>query len=239
MIQTGLLKEAIPQYKNNINDYNPFLTEANYIEAEDIENKTKYYPVFIILTYTGSVFARLVKYFTNDSYTHASISFDSNMNKMLSFNQDGDGLTEENLKEFCKNGKEDVAKYSTFMYMAKKDEYNVMKNFVNNIKSKIKTMKYNLLGALRLIPNQFIFGKESEREDKYFCSEFVASILNSANTHIINKAAFLIRPQMLSRIRKFKFIKRGFIKNFNPLEIDSIIKRKLEEDDKYTNIIIE
>ena len=212
------------------------LSEALNIEAKD-SNNIKYYPVFIVLSYTGTIFSKLIRYFTNDTYGHASISFDSNMDKMLSFNRDGDGLTQENLKDFAKDDKKDVAKYSIFVYMANEEEYSLMREYVKDIKSKISSLKYNLLGALRLIPNQHIFGKESEVEDKFFCSEFVASVLNVANKKILNRASYLIRPSMFTKIKKFNFIKRGFIKNFNPKEIDEILREKLSE--KYKSVTIE
>lgn len=210
--------------------------KSNTFSIRDINSNENYRPVFIILTYTGTLFSKLVKWFTNDTYTHASISFDSSMSNMISFNRNGDGMVTEDLSKFAKNGRENVAKYSIYVYMANKEEYNSMKRFINNIKAKLSNFKYNMLGALRLIPNQRLFGKESTIADKYFCSEFVASVLDSGNKELLNKPSYMFRPNMLSKIKNIIFLKRGFVKNFNPSEIHSILSDKLSSKYNFDNL---
>jgi len=204
------------------------IMESKYIEAKD-DNGGIYYPVFIVLTYTGTTFGKLVKLFTRDTYGHASISFDTKMDKMLSFNQMSDGMLIEDLRTFCGDNRTKVAKYSIFMYLANSEEYDSMRKFADDAIARMDKMRYNLLGVLKLIPGQFIFGRGSDREDMYFCSEFVAAVINAGNKKILNKPAYSFRPNMLAKIRRFKFIKRGKIVNFNPSEIDKIVAEKLKE----------
>ena len=46
-----------------------------------MENKK----IYVVLTQTYSGLARTIKYFTKDTYSHASISFDKVCNEMYSF----------------------------------------------------------------------------------------------------------------------------------------------------------
>ena len=41
--------------------------------------------IYIVLTYTGTILSRLVKYYTKKEYSHVSISLDENLEEMYSF----------------------------------------------------------------------------------------------------------------------------------------------------------
>ena len=213
----------------NLSDHTGIpIDESTFIEGE--KDDTKYYPIFIILSFTNTKAARIIKKFTHDPYSHASISFDTTLNNMVSF--DANGVVDEDISKgvWKTNGSE--VKYSLYMYMATEKEYESMRNFVNNLLSRRHDLKYNFLGL-----TNFIFGRGSEREDKFFCSEFVTAVINAGNNNLITDKPYMISPYMLAKNKNFKFVKRGIIKNYSPKVVDNIVRDILEEGG-YTNVQI-
>lgn len=41
--------------------------------------------IYIVLTYTGTLLARIVRFYTRKEYSHVSIALDENLNMMYSF----------------------------------------------------------------------------------------------------------------------------------------------------------
>ena len=204
------------------------LTEATFIEAE--KDDTKYYPVFVFLSYTGTPVAKVIKAFTHDPYSHSSISFDTTLNNMISFNFKG--MVDEDIMKGIFKTKESDVRYSLYMYMATAEEYASMKNFVNKLLSKRDNLKYSILGL-----TNFIFGRGSSREDKFFCSEFVASVITAGNNKIIKKQPYMTSPYYFAKNKNFIFIKTGILKNYNSKIIDKLVAEKIEEGG-YTNVVI-
>lgn len=204
------------------------IAESTSIEAT--KDDTPYYPVFIFLSYTGTNMAKIIKAFTHDPYAHSSLSFDTDLNHMISFNRDG--MVDESI--FSGIYKKNAAniRYSLYTYMATTDEYEAMKNFVGELLGKRGKLKYNLLGL-----TNFIFGRGSEREDKFFCSEFVASVISAGNSKVFQRKPYMTSPYMLAKNKNFVFIKTGILKNYDSKVIDKIVAEKLEEGG-FTNVII-
>lgn len=221
-------KMVKPQEINISESHYGGITESTYIEAT--KNDTVYYPVFIFLSYTDTNIAKLIKAYTHDPYAHSSLSFDTELKDMVSF--DARGIIKENIFTDVYKDKSDVARYSLYAYMATASEYDAMKAFVNDLLNKQSKMKYNILGL-----TNFIFGKGSERENKFFCSEFVASVINAGNNKIIKTKPYLTSPYMLAKNNNFIFIKTGILKNYNSKIVDHIFAEKLEEGG-FTNVIV-
>jgi len=194
--------------------------EASYIEA--MKDEGRYFPVFIFLSYTGSNMAKLIKAFTHDPYAHSSISFDTNLDNMVSFNRDGMVVEDINKSVYKKNAAN--VRYSLYMYMATAQEYDSIRNFVGSMLDKRIDYKYNVLGL-----TNFIFGRGSEREDKFFCSEFVASAINAGNRNLIKTQPYLTSPYHFAKNQNFIFIKTGILKNYDVKVIDKLVEEKIEE----------
>lgn len=212
-------EKKIKKWRDYFNKLQP-VSEASYIEATKDEGR--YFPVFIFLSYTGTNMAKLIKAFTHDPYAHSSISFDTNLDNMISFNRDG-MVTEDIRKNVYKKNEKNI-RYSLYMYMATAQEYDAMKNFVEQLEMRKHKLKYNVLGL-----TNFIFGQGSEREDRFFCSEFVASVIGAGNATLIKTRPYLTTPYNLTKNRNFIFIKTGILKNYDKNVIDKLIAEKLEE----------
>ena len=216
----------INQYATQESSSSISVDESTSIEA--MKDDTKYYPVFIFLSYTGTNTAKLIKAFTHDPYAHSSLSFDTELTHMISFN--GNGMVDENIFDSVYKKNASKIRYSLYVYMATADEYDAMRGFVDELLGKRSKLKYNILGL-----TNFIFGRGSEREDKFFCSEFVASVISAGNDKIFNKKPYMTSPYMLAKNKNFVFIKTGILKNYDSKIIDKIVAEKLEEGG-FTNV---
>lgn len=216
-------------HKSTMREENWYNTlESTYMEAT--RDGLPYFPVFIFLSYTGTKMAQIIKSFTRDPYAHSSISFDTTLENMISFNRDG--MVVENIKDgmLKKNAKE--IKYSLYMYMATAQEYDTMKQFVDELLMRKGKLKYNLLGL-----TNFVFGRGSEREDKFFCSEFVASVISAGNNTLLKQSPHMTTPYNLAKNKNFIFIKKGILSHYDQTVVDKIIAEKLEEGG-FDNVII-
>lgn len=214
------ISDNIKLYKQNryLNKY-ANVSESTFIEAT--KDEEHYYPVFIFLSYTGTNMAKMIKSFTHDPYSHSSLSFDTELTNMVSFNREG--MVTENIKDGLWKERAASIKYSLYIYLATAEEYDAMRNFVNELLSKRANLKYNILGL-----TNFVFGRGSDREDKFFCSEFVAATINAGDKKVIKTKPYMTSPYMLAKNKNFKFIKKGLVKNYNPKVVDNIIQDYLE-----------
>lgn len=202
--------------------------ESTYIEAT--KDDGRYFPVFIFLSYTGTNMAKLIKAFTHDPYAHSSLSFDTNLDNMVSFNRDGMVIEDIHKSVFKKNAPN--IRYSLYMYMATEAEYDAMKNFVDELLGKKNKLKYNALGL-----TNFIFGRGSSREDRYFCSEFIAATISAENDKLFDRQPYMISPYYFAKNKNFIFIKTGILKNYDQKIVDNLVAEKLEEGG-FSDVII-
>lgn len=236
LVTPGDLSELDSKHKNittvyigKASEYNlTNVSESTFIEAT--KDEERYYPVFIFLSYTGTNMAKMIKSFTHDPYSHSSLSFDTELTNMVSFNREG--MVTENIKDGLWKERAATIKYSLYMYLATAEEYDAMRNFVNELLSKRANLKYNILGL-----TNFVFGRGSDREDKFFCSEFVAATINAGDKKVIKTKPYMTSPYMLAKNKNFKFIKKGLVKNYNAKVVDNIIQDYLEGGG-YENVTI-
>lgn len=187
---------------------------ANLVESTE--------PVFVMLTHTGTILSDLIKRFTKVPYSHASISFDSSMNQMYSMgrkyvsNPIVGVFVKEDIKRGLFKNVEDTATYSLYVTFVTPEEKEAMIKKLEELSSihAERELKYSFLG---LLYNKLNIPKE--RNDKFFCSEFVAVILESGK-NFFNKHTSLVRPYDYAKHKEFKFIKKGLIKNYQQNEIE-------------------
>ena len=174
--------------------------------------------------------AKLIKAFTHDPYAHSSLSFDTNLDNVVSFNRDGMVIEDIHKSVFKKNAPN--IRYSLYMYMATAAEYDAMKNFVDELLGKKNKLKYNALGL-----TNFIFGRGSSREDRYFCSEFIAATISAGNDKLFDRQPCMISPYYFAKNKNFIFIKTGILKNYDQKIVDKLVAEKLEEGG-FSDVII-
>lgn len=174
--------------------------------------------IYIMLTASGTLVAKSIKFYTRAKYNHVSIGIDSQMKVFYSFARRvrylpliGGFITEvvdEGLfKKYCD--------YECIVYSITVDRkaYNKFRRLLNNYISNSKKYKYNLLGFFGVmlnIPFEFKYRRT--------CAEFVARMLHESGIYTFNKRFSLVRPEEISDIPMLKVIFKGKIKELAELK---------------------
>ena len=180
------------------------------------KNNKRYRPVYVMLSYTNGTMAKVIKGFTRGTFSHASISLDTSMKHMCSFN--ANGFVDEDFTADAFNVA-DKGYYSVYMYMATQEEYDIIKGIINEFTDKRNQLKYSIAGLIN-----YVLGRETTFDNQWFCSEFVSYVLNQANPHLLKSHYSLYSPDDLSKTRKMKKIASGKTSEYNHHKIDNIIK---------------
>lgn len=147
--------------------------------------------VYIVLTDTGTWFTKLIKCFTRSPLNHASISFSKNLKETFSFGRKRannpfiGGFVKEDLNsKLFRN-----ATCAIYRCHVSAVAFEKMQNAIRQMEDQKQNFKYNFLGLFGVI-----FNKEIKREKAFFCSQFVATILQNGGVKVNSKPANLIRP---------------------------------------------
>lgn len=192
-------------------------------ESSSNYSKGDKHPIFVVLTYTGSVMAKAIRGVTREAYSHASISFDTSMTKLYSFGQQLGGFVQESFQKGYFKKVEDRCTYGIYVTFVTKEQKEAMQKFADSIAAMKDQFKFNMVGLFTLM-----MGKESNRSNEYFCSQFVAEVL-SKGTDIIKRDPSLYAPMDLVRNKSFKFLCKGTLKDYDKSKVDKIIKDKFNK----------
>ena len=168
--------------------------------------------IYIVLTDTGTILNRIIKLYTNKPYNHASISLDSQLTELYSFarkkyyNPLIGGFVKEDINNPI------LMKSKCAIYCLETDE-ETYDRIINNIKrfniNKDK-FKYNILGLIGVI-----IKKDFKRKNKYFCSQFVATILKDSGVEFTPKKPCFTTPFDFAESDNLSFIYEGKLSKYN------------------------
>lgn len=167
--------------------------------------------IYIVLTGTGTLLSNTIKWFTKAPLNHSSISFNSDLSEVYSFgrkkvsNPFVGGLIKENFKDpfYCQS---DCAVYRC---LVGDRNYTTMYDYVSDMMNDRERYKYNLLGLVGVLIN-----KRIPREDAFFCSHFVASVLEQTNAISFNKPSYFVTPADFEQFLSSQEIYRGKISDY-------------------------
>lgn len=195
---------------------NQYILNESVITGE--KNGIIYQPVFIILTASENLFAKTIRLFTKSNFSHATIALNSELDKLFSF--DARGFVDDGLNELTKIST--TYYYSAYMFICTQDEYNIINNIIEGFETQKDSFKYSIKGIIN-----FIFGKKTEYEGEWFCSEFVSYLVNAASPNTLKKHYSLYSPEDLRHTHKFIKLDEGLIKNFKSSKIDKKARQVL------------
>ena len=185
--------------RNNSFEYinNGSLTPAYFEQAKKSLNDPY---IYIVVSNTGSAASELIGVFTRKQFNHVSISFDENLDTIISYNGGEKiyppGLNAEMIEFF--NKKED-ASIGVYRLKITREQKKQMLDIVQNINQ--QGSAYNLIGL--------VF-KYSHRPNIMFCSQFVYSLLKKVGVAYFEKRAELVQPTDLVELdyfRKLEFVR--------------------------------
>ena len=168
--------------------------------------------VYIVLTYTGTVLAKIVKFYTKKEYSHVSISLDEKLEEMYSFGRLNPYIP------FIGGFVQESPKYGTFkrFYKTKtiiyslevSDEtYDKIKSSIGKISDDRKSYSFNVIG-LFIVP----FGKKRRKERCFYCAEFVKYVLD--NSLLEYDLPDIIKPDDFTKIKDCKEVYQGRLNEY-------------------------
>jgi hypothetical protein len=174
--------------------------------------------VFILLTNTGTLFTRLIQGYTKAPYNHASISFTRDLSEMYSFGRKhpGNPLNGGFVKEDLHTGTFNKYPNTTcVIYELKVTEREVekMKRVLHIFIRSQQKYLYNILGVIGIALKEPV-----EFSNSYFCSQFVAEILDRSGIKLWNKLPALVTPDDFRRSGRLELIYQGKLSDYKPEE---------------------
>ena len=176
------------------------------ITEEAMYSKDFKHPIFIVLMHSGTPMANAIKMVTHDAFSHACISFNSNLNPLYSFGSKGNG---EKGLGLSINSPKDIfftkfkAKYSVYCMFVTSKAYKAMTNRLNWFTSHKDSLKYDFIGLIDIWR-----GKSSEDHEKFFCSRFVMDIISKSQN--LSKVPSLWKPSDITNLSNISLVNRGY-----------------------------
>ncbi len=156
--------------------------------------------IYIVLSQTGTVLARLIKLITRGEYSHASICLDDSYKVLYSFgrlncyNPIFGGYIKESpdygtFKRFHKT------KVCIMRMKVSEPLYQEMKAYLEEMYENRKHYKYNYIGLFLAA-----FNRGFHLKNRFYCSEFVGDVLT--HFHIVEEGRWgkLVKPMDLSQL---------------------------------------
>lgn len=179
------------------------------------------HPVYVILMHTGSGFSNIIQAATKDKYTHSSISLDTSLEQMYTFNMSGFYI-ENYLDKFFQSH---PIPFSMYMVPLTEKEFTKLKNRLDYFIQNKKKFTYDAVGCVRAY-----FGFPDNPQDRYFCSRFVADILNSGkdDSNRLIKEPSLVYPSDFIDFSFTRLVYQGYFNKYNRKDADKNAKQILE-----------
>lgn len=168
--------------------------------------------IYIVLTHSGSLLSRTIKFVKKYEYTHVSISLDKELNRMYSFGR----LYPYNT--FIAGFVQESPNYGTFKRFSKtktkilcldvtEEQYKKLKKIIKYFERKRKYYKFNALGLFSVA-----FNLRITKENKFYCAEFIKYALEKAK--IKTNLPELVTPEDFLHLKNINPVYIGLLKNY-------------------------
>lgn len=198
------------------------VTFPEYVSESIDEDENAIVPVYVCLMHSGTLLANAIKSVTGTPYSHSSISFDSSLEHMYSFGRKYDNnpfigcFKQENIHGSFFRGKH--IPYALYMVLCTVKERNMMKDRLDYFIRNASKFKYDVKG---LFLNYI--GIEDDPEYRWFCSRFVADILNAGRPNDpYVKHPSLWRPSDFVKMNKIIYVSGGDLDYYSKYKTDKI-----------------
>ena len=150
--------------------------------------------IYILLTRSTTILSKMVHWVTEDTYTHASIAFDENLETLYTSSRKNGrtifpaGPCTESLNSgyYKRHSKIPCAVYEL---QVSDEAYERAKLEVEQIMEKADQYHFNIIGLLLCQ-----FNIPYHRKNYFFCSQFVSEILNRSHALELPKDTSLMKP---------------------------------------------
>ena len=188
----------------------------------------KLYPVYIMLMHSGTALATAIKTVTGSHFSHSSISFDSSMKSMYSFGRKFDtnpfigSFKKEDIHSDFFKGK--TIPYALYVVPCTKSEIDLMKKRLDYFIQNRTKFSYDFTGLFKNY-----LGIADNPEYKWFCSRFVADILNagrpSSDPYVVEPS--LMKPEDFLYTNFATYVTGGILDSYDKSYVDKVTQKIL------------
>lgn len=169
--------------------------------------------IYILLTRSGTFLSNLVYFFTGDPFTHASISFDPSLQPLYSSaRKNGETMFPAGpCREYFHRGfyqKHRHIPCALYALDVSQEHFDQALQEVRRIINHSDEYRFNILGLLLCRLNI-----PMRRSKKFFCSQFVAEILQRSDSLPLPKVPSLMRPMDYARLPQANCLYRGSLRD--------------------------
>lgn len=168
--------------------------------------------IYIVLTYTGTLLARIVRFYTKKEYSHVSIALDEDLSRMYSFgrlnpyNAFIGGFVREGIK-FGTFARFKNTRCSIECIEVTDEQYYELRRLIKNFEKKKRVYSFNVVGLFAVALNLKI-----QKENSFYCAEFVKYALEQS--HIVEELPEIIRPDDFYNLNKSKIVYEGLLRKY-------------------------
>lgn len=175
-------------------------------------------PLFLIESYGGKWYSKVIKKFSNGPYSHISISIDPKLKKIYSFYDKGFEI--ESFDSYMKNTPNGFA--SIYCMFVSKEDYEIIDDKIDYFLKNIRKTKYNWVGLLKIMMN-----RPGMSDNKLVCSQFVDLILKCIDIDFTNKDSSLVTPNdfKLSEKTAVYLLYEGPCKDLNNQTVKEVLNK--------------
>ena len=157
--------------------------------------------IYILLSQYERIDAKFLSWSTRFPYSHASLGFEEDMNTFYTFVTKG--FLVEKITMYNKPGRESF-QCALYELEVTEEVYNKVKEKIFDFKENKENYKYSTLGLIMCYLKIPYY-----RKDRYFCSHFVADVLQSTGAVKLKKKSTLYFARDISRIEGVKQVYKG------------------------------
>ncbi|WP_438313465.1 hypothetical protein [Sporosarcina sp. FA9] len=167
--------------------------------------------IYIVLTDTGTVLSKMIGMYTRKDFNHASIAFDEQLTEVYSFGRKYQsnpfiaGFVKENVAE----GIFRDASCAVLSWKVSESEFERIRFKIRHIEQNKEQYRFNFIGLFGVAVNKGI-----DRERAYFCSQFVATVLNESDLPMFSVSPSLVQPHHFSKIKCFNHVYEGDLHSY-------------------------
>jgi hypothetical protein len=165
--------------------------------------------VYVLLTDSGTVLGRMIKWYTKQPLSHASLVLDQELQEIYSFGRKKPsnpfigGFVRESLKSSLLLD----ASCALYRCSVSSSVYARLQHQVDEMRQRQHEYKYSVWGLVGVAMN-----RAWSRENTFFCSQFVATVLQENGAIRLEKPPALTTPGDLAALEELAPIFRGSVR---------------------------
>ena len=168
--------------------------------------------IYLIITYTGTLPAKLIKLYTKNEYSHISISLDKELNEMYSFARKNpyNFLNAGMIQEYINQGTYKRfynTKCIVYSYEISNEKYELIKKKIYEMYDNKEEYKYDILGLLIAGLNI-----KFSRDRYFYCTKFVKYLFEEANVNA--NLPEIPRTSDFQKIDGLKETYKGYLRDY-------------------------